>query len=134
MRMSAKYYLYSQLVQVDRPCVLWVSPGGASSVLVGPGDRVPPRSGLRFRRIAISTASGPLDWANLTGLVLGCIEAKFCKKICVGIRIYLKTLAEIYKMHSFAPFWNRIPKNEEKLGKRRAWPRQHLEEMTRRSP
>ena len=22
-------------------------------------------------------------------------------------------LAEIYTMHSFAPFWNRIPKNEE---------------------
>ena len=21
----------------------------------------------------------PLDWASLTGLVLGCIEAKFCK-------------------------------------------------------
>ena len=28
--------------------------------------------------------------ANLKGLVLGCIEAKFCKKICVGIRISLK--------------------------------------------
>ena len=27
---------------------------------------------------------GALDRANLTGLVLGCIEAKFCKKICVG--------------------------------------------------
>ena len=25
-----------------------------------------------------------LDWANFRGLVLGCIEAKFCKKICVG--------------------------------------------------
>ena len=24
-----------------------------------------------------------LDRANLTGLVLGCIKAKFCKKICV---------------------------------------------------
>ena len=24
-----------------------------------------------------------LDQANLTGLVLGCIETKFCKKICV---------------------------------------------------
>ena len=26
----------------------------------------------------------PLDRANFRGLVLGCIEAKFCKKICVG--------------------------------------------------
>ena len=30
------------------------------------------------------TADHRLDRANLTGLVLGCIEAKFCKKICVG--------------------------------------------------
>ena len=28
--------------------------------------------------------------ANITGLVLNCIEAKFCKEILVGIRIYLK--------------------------------------------
>ena len=27
---------------------------------------------------------------TFTGLVNGCIEAKFCNKICVGIRIYLK--------------------------------------------
>merc|ERR1712078_789768 len=27
-----------------------------------------------------------------------------------------KALAEIYTMHSFAPFWNRIPKNEENHG------------------
>ena len=30
-----------------------------------------------------SWAAAPLDRANLTGLVLGCIEAKVCKKICV---------------------------------------------------
>ena len=28
-------------------------------------------------------AAALVDRANLTGLVLGCIEAKFCKKICV---------------------------------------------------
>ena len=28
--------------------------------------------------------------ANLKGLVLGCIEAKFCKCICVGIAICLE--------------------------------------------
>ena len=28
-------------------------------------------------------AAALLDRANLTRLVLGCIEAKFCKKICV---------------------------------------------------
>ena len=30
-----------------------------------------------------------------------------------------KALAEIYTMHSFAPFWNRIPKNEENHGGKR---------------
>ena len=36
-----------------------------------------------------------------------------------------KALAEIYTMHSFAPsfapFWNRIPKNEENHGGKRTW-------------
>ena len=40
------------------------------------------------------------DAANFTGLVLGCIETKFCKKIIQNMR--LKALAEIYTMHSFA--------------------------------
>ena len=30
-----------------------------------------------------------------------------------------KALAEIYTMHSFAPFWN--PKNEENHGEKRTW-------------
>ena len=32
-----------------------------------------------------------------------------------------KALAEIYTMHSFAPFWNRIPQNEENHGGKRSW-------------
>ena len=32
---------------------------------------------------ALPMTAALLDRANLTGLVLGCIEAKFCKKICV---------------------------------------------------
>ena len=35
--------------------------------------------------------------------LLGCIEAKFCNKIIEHMR--WKALAEIYTMHSFAPFW-----------------------------
>ena len=38
---------------------------------------------------------------NLTRLVLGCIEAKFCEQI---LNTHVKALAEIYTMHSFAPF------------------------------
>ena len=38
-------------------------------------------------RLALATSRGPAsvprDAANFRGLVLGCIEAKFCKKICV---------------------------------------------------
>ena len=40
--------------------------------------------------------------ANFTGLVIGCIEPKFCKAMQATIR--WKALAEIYTMHSFAPF------------------------------
>ena len=31
----------------------------------------------------VGHGGGPLDRANFTGFVLGCIEAKFCKKICI---------------------------------------------------
>ena len=51
--------------------------------------------------------------ANFGELVLGCIEAKFCKEL---LKTSWKALAEIYTMHSFAPLWNRIPKNEENQG------------------
>ena len=34
-------------------------------------------------RVGLSALATQLHRANLTGLVLGCIEAKFCKKICV---------------------------------------------------
>ena len=44
------------------------------------------------------------EGANLTRFVLGCIEAKFCKQL---VNTRWKALAEIYTMHSFAPFsWN----------------------------
>ena len=43
---------------------------------------------------------------NFEGLVLGCIDADFCKKTLVGIAICWKALTEIYTMHSFAPFSN----------------------------
>ena len=46
--------------------------------------------------------------ANLTGLVLGCIEAKFCKKI---LSMRLNALAEIYTMHSFAQLCNILVSN-----------------------
>ena len=39
--------------------------------------------------------------ANFTRLVLGWMEAKFCKEIVRNTR--WKALAEIYTMHSFAP-------------------------------
>ena len=38
----------------------------------------------------LNSNSGELELTNFPGLVLGYIEAKFCKQILVGIRIYLK--------------------------------------------
>ena len=47
------------------------------------------RCGPRPRGRSGRPANGApvLDRANFTGFVLGCIEAKFCKKICVGIAL-----------------------------------------------
>ena len=33
-----------------------------------------------------------------------------------------KALAEIYTMHSFAPFWNRIPKTRKTMGRKEPGP------------
>ena len=38
--------------------------------------------------------------ANFTGLVLGCIEAKFCKEILGRLNTHLKALAEIYTVQN----------------------------------
>ena len=53
--------------------------------------------GLRFHRCPGGRArlklnDRELELTNLLGLVLGCIEAKFCKQVLVGIRIYLKRI------------------------------------------
>ena len=62
-----------------------------------------PLSNLRHSifNLALSKPGGSVrgEQANLTRLVLSCIEAKFCKK-----NMRWKALAEIYTMHSFAPF------------------------------
>ena len=46
------------------------------------GSQGPVRKGRSIGGSPLAAAS--LGRANLAGLVLGCIEAKFCKKICVG--------------------------------------------------
>ena len=59
------------------------SPGERHSAIERWREEYPPpvpASGPKAQ--AIPTAA-LLDRANLTGLVLGCIEAKFCRKICV---------------------------------------------------
>ena len=76
------------------------------------------------RRTTIERSDGTIctysicSWpgrANLTGLVLGCIEAKFLwgfievffkKYLLLEVNTRWKALAEIYTMPSFAPFSN----------------------------
>ena len=36
-------------------------------------------SGFKVGAASAGTAPAPLEWAKFTGLVLGCIEAKFCE-------------------------------------------------------
>ena len=71
-----------------------------------PVNRLRGNSWMRSREDLVSVTpvdrlGGNYFSANLTGLVLGCIEAKFCKK-----KMRLKALAEIYTMHSFAQLCN----------------------------
>ena len=61
-------------------------------------ERLLPSASLD-RREKLSTCES----TNFTALVLGCIEAKFCKQI---LKMGLKALAEIYTMHSFAQLCN----------------------------
>ena len=64
----------------------WSAPGPRSrqATLLMPA-RAGARDGgpLRNDHSATQFILGQTPGANLTGLVLGCIEAKFCKKICV---------------------------------------------------
>ena len=54
--------------------------------------------------------------ANFTGLVLGCIEAKICNKICVGKLSPRSTqCTPLHRLES-------NPKNEEDHGEKRTWP------------
>ena len=53
--------------------------------------------------------------AAAAAAVLGCIEAKFCKYI---LNTHVKALAEIYKIHSFAPLGIRCRKER---GKKNPW-------------
>ena len=43
-------------------------------------------------------------------------RSRLYRRRFLQVNIRWKALAEIYTMHSFAPFWNRIPKNEENHG------------------
>ena len=55
--------------------------------------------GSKFQRL--NSNSRELKLTNLFGLVLGSTEAKILQ-----VNIRWKVLAEIYTMHSFAPFYN----------------------------
>ena len=57
-------------------------------------------AGCNSPQIPIQSSADGEDRANLTGLVLGCIEAKFCKKICVGKLSPRST--QCTPLHSFA--------------------------------
>ena len=79
--------------------------GSPPSGRSGPGRGTGPR-GSRRRRSSAAPGLALLDRANLTELVLGCVEAKFNFFEILQENMHWKALAEIYTMHSFAPFFN----------------------------
>ena len=56
--------------------------------------------------------------ANFIGLVLGCIEASKQASQILQVNTLWKALAEIYTMHSFAPYsWNLVLMESQVFGK-----------------
>ena len=69
---------------------------------------------------AAQAAAGGADEAAEEA-VTGCgrlqrARSRLYRNEILQVNMRLKALAEVYTVHSFAPFWNRIPKNEENQG------------------
>ena len=71
-------------------------PAGDGHERDGEGTPGLPVSGSKFQ--SLNSNSRELKLTNLLGLVLGCIKAKFCKKILVG-----KLSPRSTRLHTFAP-------------------------------
>ena len=76
-----KFFFFPCLVAVEpaMPAVLWSRQLGGG--MLGGGRRIGGPAECSVELLIVVAAL--LGRANLTGLVLDCIEAKFCKKICV---------------------------------------------------
>ena len=78
------YYLLAKFgldTAENEPCqVCPIEQGGGRR---RPGRRREPARAVGFLRTIADDSCTTKERANFTGLALGCMEAKFCKKICV---------------------------------------------------
>ena len=78
---------------------------------------------LRCLRVRIASNLGDLYTESgqiLQGSFSAVSKPNFAHKYSLELAICWKALAEIYTMHSFAPFWNPYAKT----GEKGAWPKQ----------
>ena len=62
------------------------------------------------------------SWRLLKLIKIKSARSRLHRSRFLQVNTRWKALAEIYTMHFFAPFWNRIPKNEENHGGgKRSW-------------
>ena len=62
-----------------------------------------------FAILGRSARIAAMDAANFTGLVLGCIETKFCKKICVGKLSTRSTQCTLLHSSAISIFCKKLP-------------------------
>ena len=78
------------------------------------------RAGLLFRRVDASALSKLNCWRLLKLIKIKSARSRLYRRRFLQVNTRWKALAEIYTMHSFAPFWNPFAKT----GEKGAWPKQ----------
>ena len=86
------------------------------------GQKVQMQTGLQIRALKFQSSSSKFPRARTCELVRARSRLYRSQILQVNTRCATlrKALAEIYTLHSFAPFWNPLAKN----GEKRAWPKQ----------
>ena len=80
-------------------------------------SRMNTQTGLQMRALKFQSSSSKFPRARTCELVRA--RSRLYRSQILQVNTRWKALAEIYTMHSFAPFWN----PQSKIGEKRTWPK-----------